>query len=275
MHNNRLSPLQIKLLEMMKWFHAFCEEHSIKYYVLGGTLLGAIRHEGFIPWDDDIDVGLPRKDYEKFQQLMNGSRGQYVLETPTSSNKDFCYTYSKIYDTHTTYVENKRIKVVRGVFLDVFPLDGLGENEIEARENYKRIERKYNLVLCLTGGIREGRKWYKNLAVRCLRLIPRFMLDEKHIIQQLDKDCAEHDFNDSKWGGNLMGAWRFKEVMPREIMGKPTLYKFEDMQVFGAEKADAYLTNIYGDWRKLPPKEKQVTHHDYLEIDLNKGYNEK
>ncbi|MDE6558154.1 MAG: LicD family protein, partial [Clostridia bacterium] len=87
-----MSELQQRLLDMLKWFHAFCVEHNLRYYALGGTLLGAVRHKGFIPWDDDIDVGMPRKDYNRFIKLMKNADGQSVfrLETPLE-NKDFVY----------------------------------------------------------------------------------------------------------------------------------------------------------------------------------------
>lgn len=268
-----MSPLQIKLLEMLKWFNQLCEQNEIRYYILGGTMLGAARHKGFIPWDDDIDVGLPRRDYEKLIQLMaDNTYMPYILETPYSKQEDYCYPFSKIYDTRTTLIENKRIEVIRGVYIDVFPLDGLGENFEECKKNYAPINKKYNLLLGIVGGVRSGRKWYKNLAIIAARCVPSNILNGKKIMIQLDKMCAERDYETSTWICNDMGAWRLKEAMPRIIMGKPTKYQFEDTFVYGPEDYDSYLTHLYGDWRKLPPKEKQVTHHDFVECNLHQSY---
>ena len=273
MSNNALTPLQRTLLEMMKWFHSFCIENHLRYFVLGGTMLGAARHKGFIPWDDDIDVGLPRKDYMKLNELMSKHDCcPFVIETPYSKSLDYTFPYSKIYDTRTTLIENRRKKVIRGVFIDVFPLDGLGNNEEECKSNYEQINRKYNLLLSLVGAVRKGRAWYKNIAVIIARFIPHFMIDYKKIMLELDKLCASIDYDSSLWICNDLGAWRLKEAMPKSIMGEPVVYKFEDTEVLGAADYDGYLTHLYGDWRILPPKEKQITHHDFLYLDLTCSY---
>ena len=109
--NCKLSLLQQKLLDILKWFHLFCEENNLKYYAIGGTMLGVVRHKGFIPWDDDIDVGMPREDYNKFIELTKNKQfDKYVVESIYDNNKDFFYPMVKIYDTTTTLIENTRYK---------------------------------------------------------------------------------------------------------------------------------------------------------------------
>ena len=276
MGNTALSEMQLRLLEMFRWFHGFCEENGLRYYMLGGTMLGAVRHGGFIPWDDDIDVGMPRSDYEKLKKLFpDDGAGIYELETPESPAKEYCYPICKIYDTRTTLIENKRYPVKRGLFIDVFPLDGLCDSERQCAEAYAPIKRKYNLLLTKVCGIRKGRSFYKNAAVCLIRMLPDFMLNEKKLIKEIDDMCSRRDFDECAWGGNFLGAWGIKEIMPRSIMGTPVLYRFEDMQAYGAEDYDGYLTHLYNDWRKLPPAEKQVTHHDFAELDLARPYKDK
>lgn len=263
--------LKEKLLNMMKWFHGFCVENNLTYYALGGTMLGAARHNGFIPWDDDIDVGMPRSDYEKMCIIFNNNPSDvYVLETPKLNDEGYCYPISKLYDTTTTLTEKKRKLVKRGVFIDIFPLDGIGNTEEEARERYKCVEKKYNLLLSKVCGIRKGRELYKNIAAFSLGICP--FINVKKLILNLDNLCSKYDYDSHEWIGNLLGAWRFKEIMPKHILGSPTLYQFEDMEIYGAENYDAYLTYLYGDWRKLPPIEKRVTHHDFIFCDLNRSY---
>lgn len=268
-----MTEMQIRLVKILEWFNDFCVLHHLKYYMLGGTMLGAVRHGGFIPWDDDIDVGLPRKDYEEFLTLTKGAQfGDFVTEGIDTPNKDFFYGYAKIYDTKSTLVENNRYKIKRGIYIDVFPIDGVANSSEEINSYISPIFSKRNLSLARSCGIRKGRKWYKNASVYFARLIPNFIIDNKKLMLSVDNMCKQRDYDDYSIVGNLYGAWGRKEIMEKNIFGNPTLYNFEDIRVYGAEDYDRYLTSLYGDWRKLPPKEKQITHHDFLECDLRKSY---
>lgn len=255
---------------MLAWFHSLCIENNLRYYVLGGTMLGAVRHKGFVPWDDDIDVGMPRSDYEKLAKIMGSDiHNGYLLETPSTEEKTYFYPLSKLYDTETTLVENTKYKIKRGIYIDIFPLDGIGNNYEDTKINFKSIKRKHNTLLLKVTGIRKGRKLYKNLGVMLFRLIP---LNQKKLLKKLCNECSKRDFDSSEYVGNLVGAWGIKEVFPKDVMGKPTLYQFEDIMVYGAEKADEYLTGLYGDWSQLPPEEKRFSHHDFIYMNLEKSY---
>lgn len=155
-----MNSLQEKLLGMLSWFDSFCRKNGLRYYVLGGTMLGTIRHNGFIPWDDDIDVGLPRADYEKFCDMVsNQTYGDYVVETVHSADPAYSYTYTKVFDTTTTLIENLKEKLVRGIYLDIFPLDGIGDSEKDALRLYRNISIKLNFYSTRVCGIRKGRSW--------------------------------------------------------------------------------------------------------------------
>ena len=265
--------LHSHLMQMMKWFHNFCVNYKIRYYALGGTMLGAIRHQGFIPWDDDIDVGVPRDDYERMKDII-GNRlfDGYYFETMESPAFEYRYPYGKLYDSRTTLVEHTWPALKRGVFIDVFPLDGLGNTQDESINRWKSIMKKANYMLARSCAIRKERSVLKNAAILFAHMIPNPIARDKFILADMEKKCKELDFDECLIGGNIFGNWGIKEIMPSSIMGEPTLYKFGDISIYGAERADDYLTHLYGDWRKLPPKEKQITHHDFLEIDLNKPY---
>jgi lipopolysaccharide cholinephosphotransferase len=264
--------LKKKLLDMLEWFHGFCVENNLRYYILGGTMLGAVRHQGFIPWDDDIDVGMPRDDYRRLESLLSSSKGKYILETPKSKNKDFIYPYSKLYDTETTLIENARRPVVRGVYLDIFPLDGTGNTAEESRDFYKKIKILTIITISLITNYNKERKLYKNIAVAVARVVPFWKTISKELLVLLDDLCSKKSFDDSKYGGNLLGNWLEREVMPRDVMGVPTPYTFESLTVLGPEKYEEYLTSLYGDWRKLPPEDKRKSHHVFLYLNLDESY---
>lgn len=266
-----MNDLQRKLFEMFSWLTSFINKNGLRYYVVGGTMLGAVRHEGFIPWDDDIDIGMPRNDYEKLLELLKEPVDHYVIESPKSDAKDFLYSFAKFYDMNTTMTEHVRRKVVRGVYIDIFPLDGIGETYEQSLKNYKKIDRMNMFLAMKVCKYRKERKWWKNFAIFLGRLIPS---NVKKLTRKLDATCAKIDFDKSKYVGELMSTYRHKEIMPREIFGKPTLYKFEGITVYGPEKADEYLTKLYRDWRKLPPEDKRRSAHDFIDLDLNKSYKE-
>lgn len=265
-----MTEVQEKLLDMLGWFHRLCVENNLRYYAIGGTMLGAQRHQGFIPWDDDIDVGMPREDIEKLERIISRDNSErYVFETPETEEKDYFYPFYKLYDTSTTLIENTKRAIKRGIYIDIFPLDGIGNTLEESNRNYKKVKFLDDLLMAKVAGFRKGRKFYKNLVVALFRLIP---INDKKILHRLIAQCKKIKWDDSAWGGNLVGAWGMREIMPREIMGTPKLYKFENIEIYGVQKPDEYLTKMYGDWQKLPPEEKRVTHHDYILCDLNKSY---
>lgn len=262
---------QEKLLQILKWFHSFCIEHELRYYALGGTMLGTVRHKGFIPWDDDIDVGMPRADYEEFIRLCKDKVfGNYSIETVDTHNMDYYYGYAKIYDRSTTLIEKARVNVKRGIYVDLFPLDGVCNERDEINKIFKPIYYRYQLLVARTCAINSRRSFYKNVIVCFARLIPG--IDNKKLLLKVDNLCKRRDYDQYKIVGNLLGNWGIKEIMSKEIIGTPTLYEFEDTEIYGVEKYDEYLTHLYGDWKKLPPKEKRESAHDYVEMDLHKSY---
>lgn len=268
-----MTDIQSRLLLLLDFFHNFCKENSLKYYAIGGTALGAMRHTGFIPWDDDLDVAMPRADYEKLRQLRKQKdTGEFVFEFP-GENKDFVYTFAKMYDTSTTLIENTRYKTKRGVFIDIFPLDGVGNTYEEAVDRFRSFIWKDNLIATAVCAWRKGRKLYKNIAVMAAHCIPKSILSSEELIKKFEVESQELPFDECAYIAPYGSAGYHEKVIARKAWyGQPIEYRFENQMVCMPEMPDEYLTGLFGDWRKLPPKEEQVSHHDFIFYDLDHSY---
>jgi len=261
--------LQKKLTQMLGWFHEYCVEHGLRYYMIGGTMLGAARHQGFIPWDDDVDVGMPRKDYEKLVKLLSQPNGQYVVESPKYFSDKIICTYGKMYHTGTTLIEKSKFNLKKGIYLDIFPLDGFGPTVEDGVKHLKKVTLLDNLLMIRICAFRKGRSFLKNASAMLGWVLP---ININKLIGKIDALCASRDFDQEAYVGNLMSVYRQREIMPRSYYGTPTLYRFENLQVYGVEDYEGYLTQVYGDWRKMPPVEQRVSKHDHVYMNLEESY---
>ena len=136
-----MNALQEKQLNILKYFIKVCEKHNLQYFLVGGSTLGAIRHKGFIPWDDDIDVGMPRKDYDKFVELQSEFEGTpYFIQT-FKTDPCYIYNYGKLRDSSTTFIENtfKQHRINHGVWIDIFPIDGFSKEMMPREKLAKKV----------------------------------------------------------------------------------------------------------------------------------------
>lgn len=270
-----MNELQQRLCDILFWFHDFCEKEQLTYYMCYGTFLGAVRHSGFIPWDDDIDICMPRNDYEKCKSIfekVNNQIDYYYLESPYMDAKDYLYTYNKLYDIRTTMIESTRVNCRRGVFLDIFPLDGAGNTLDDGIKYYKRINCYKNLLKTRTWTLNSNNSIIINFAIIAGRMIPSCIFDDKKIAKKIDSIAKKRNYNEFNYVGCLLGPYNNKEVIKRSIFGNPKPYNFEGKCLYGPEQYDEYLTNIYGDWKRIPNDDKKNTEHNFLFIDLNHSF---
>ena len=270
-----MTNLQNNLFNILCWFHDFCVKNNLVYYLAYGTLLGAIRHKGFIPWDDDIDVFMPRGDYERFLDLTMSITGKYIVESTRNGNKDFYHAFAKVYDTESLLIENTKKPIVRGIYLDVFPLDGAGQNSSDC----KRIERRLKLLnaykiiksIPLKG---HKRNILKNALILLASLFPPYKQNFVCINHKINDVCKnKFSYNESKYvfAGASEPNLHFK-FYDKKIFEAPTICEFEGKEFFAPEKFVEYLENEYGDWQSLPPVEQRVSHHGILKLDLKQSY---
>ena len=257
--NAQLKEIQLCILKNV---HNFCTKNSIKYTIAYGTLLGAIRHHGFIPWDNDIDISMLREDYELFVKTYQDEIFK-LYELRTDPQCDI--PYAKVYDSRTILKEHSGLNII-GVNIDVFPIDGLNDR----LEQSLKIYRSFNLLKILR--ILKGRKsvpstswWWKILlsfAHFCL-----WVITSRKLCEIISEKAKRVNKGGSKYVGLLTGnSTTDKNIMPRDFFTKVHLMHFEDGVFYGIDNYDEYLRHAYGDYMIFPPKELQTVPHVADEI---------
>ncbi len=261
----KASELHDRLLTIAKFFHNFCVDNEIRYYMLGGTMLGAARHKGFIPWDDDMDFGIPREDYNRFINLIQSNNSEYEVRFYINTDNSPMH-YAKLIDRNTTLIENNYRNYIEGLYIDIFPLDAADIHSVCGKILAKRIAYKHALIMnhCTTS-TKKGfmRSLFNAYAKKC---------NLKRAHESLERLMTKNSGKNLPFVANYLGAWGIKEIVPTAIIGNPTLYVFEDTEFYGVEDYDGYLTSLYGNYMALPPKEKRVFKHGFYYLDLFTPY---
>lgn len=262
--------IQLAEIELIKHFVQICEKEHLTYYMLGGTMLGAVRHKGYIPWDDDTDFGMPREDYETFLKVA----GKYLTDGIQLS------TFNG--ESHYKYVarllnSNKIIKI-GGVmtehecnpWIDIFPLDGMPEDPI-CRFFHKIRLLTWRKIFRLSNFEKEvplytsHRTWYNRIGTLVCKHIPFYRLIPKDKAWGwIDKALKAYPYAKSTWNLNMMGAYRFRELFKQSVFGEGAFYEFEGMELRGAKDYNSYLTQLYGDYMTPLPESEWNSHHTEL-----------
>lgn len=266
------------LLGVFKKFISICERNNLTYYCVGGTLIGAVRHHGMIPWDDDVDVCMPRRDYDKFRDICSKEDlGNYELHCAENTN-NYYFQFSKLCDKTTTIMEQADMPCVFGLFIDIFPVDGIGDdydNAVKWKEHYRKVQNQLEAIstrnkfvdyIKLLGDSFEwGRFVHKTIGFF-------FRKPYRHwLMERLDKIMRTYDFNNSKYAVTYCGVYKDKEIYPRHWLGTPAKSQFEDFEVCIPEHWDEYLRHFFGDYMKLPPVEERQYKHEKVFFDLDRG----
>lgn len=245
-NKKEISPEEMRVLQlqMLDFLHKTCEENQLRYYLCGGTLLGAVRHQGYIPWDDDIDVAMPSSDLKKLIALMKGNKNYELLNPYESSH--YYFECTKLIDKRTImYSIGFPLKINLGVDIDIFPLIGFPEDEKERRCYVDRLE-----------------KLYEN---KCRTFYEEDVSDQrlKERLFQVMDCMEEYDFDSSRKIGFLLSRYSEKEIMDRSIYEATVDLEFEGRLFHAAAGYETYLKTIFGKYWELPPPEKRVATHQY------------
>lgn len=247
-------------LDMFKTFVNVCEAKKLRYYLAGGTLLGAVRHKGFIPWDDDIDILMPRPDYMKFVRLDHSELFEKYISVSSYEAGNLNYPFCKIFDTRFSIdKEYCYDETEKHLWIDILPLDGLpdSENEIKAVFRKSLIARRMLKISRATLG--KGTTRLKTASKYVLKPAVN-LIGRKRILKYINRLCFKYDFDKcGKIGGIAMG-YGPQEAMPKSKYLPAVNVEFEGLTVNAPMCYDFYLKRLYGDYMQLPPEEKRVAH---------------
>lgn len=262
-----IRPLQLRLLDILMVIHQVCEEHGLRYYLADGSLIGAVRHKGFIPWDDDMDICMPRPDYEQFIQHAREwlpSRYEFVC---FELDKDYPLHFGKVQDAESTLVERPHLYYLGGVYVDVFPIDGAPKCKVAQwlwNARYKFLTSMLYLSFRDPYKHGHGPSSWMPLLVRRVMPMAGWQRAVKRCMMEYDFDrCQYVSFNHN----DALGAMIDKD----KVLGEPTPIAFEDKEVWGLRDNDSYLTQLFGDYMTPPPADK-IHQHNFFYMDLDSPY---
>lgn len=244
-------------VEILKYVTSICEKNNLRYYLMAGTLLGAVRHGGFIPWDDDIDIGMPRPDYEKLKKVMGNAVFENRFKLLTYENGGTKYNFMKIVDDRTILYE-KYMSEATGIWVDIFPIDGLPDSYFLTRILCYRLgfwRRLLNISMS-KDGIATSKK--RMLVKKIIRPLVRCFSTD-FLCKKINSIFKDYNYDKCRYVGDVSGVFSYKARVPKEIFIKSQVI-FEGDMYDAPEGRDALLTQLYGDYMSLPPVEKRVQH---------------
>ena len=262
--NSQNHELQQCLLGILKAIDQVCREHGLTYYLFAGTCLGAIRHKGFIPWDDDADIGMPRPDYDMLVAHANEWLPQGYELVNGDTNPRYPYFFARIQDVRTTYILRRSFDFVGGLPVDVFPLDGMTDNLLRRKWHYMRLSMtKKLLYFCLVDPNKHGRGLY-SLFTKAVRSV----FSSVALHHRIDRILREFDYQNAA----LVADHDYKAnkgILHKEVLGEPLSVRFEDAELKTVALPDRYLCQLYGNYMELP---KEYPPQSFRYLDLHKPY---
>lgn len=246
---HELRQIQLGILDEM---HRFCEKHGLRYFLSSGSLIGAVRHKGYIPWDDDIDVSMPRKDYEVFLSVYKDETSNYRVLCP-QNNRHYYYTFAKMVDRRTRMIEAETDGYEIGVYIDVFPIDYVPDDLKERMKVFRQKRLLYKIRRCK---ISNNNPLNSRIAYYVYKYFPLSVSQLDHLIKSLivSKKTTNTVCNMSEAGPDVGGCY------PLECIFSSVDIEFEGKNYKTMVGYKDYLKKSYGDYMTLPPVNQRLTH---------------
>lgn len=242
-------------LDLLRKTADFCERNNIRYFLCGGTLLGAIRHQGYIPWDDDIDIAMPRQDYDQFVKTFNRPDNYYQVIN-ISNDSDYALAFAKVYDNRTIVKQLQYPGDKFGVFIDIFPADGIKE----AAQVYKIM------LLRKLLNTKKANYYHRTIAKKIINTFGKLLLlpfSAHKIATWMDNEARKYAFGSVQKAGLIANPYGPREMVDISVFYSDIYQEFEGEKYRIPVGYDAWLRSIYGDYMQLPPIEKRVSHHSF------------
>ena len=246
-------------LDILIRIHDFCMQNGINYSLSSGTLIGAIRHKGYIPWDDDIDIYMLRPDFDKFERDFSDPDLQVMSP---NKNVNCIYPYGKVYDSRTLLIEDVNNSMdCLGVNIDVFVIDSVPDNINKRKKLFRKNTLLENIMLFKIIKLKKNRKIFKNLTLLLGRVAFCYVL-LNWLIKKKYNLCIPYN-SASKYICNVMAGGGIKSCIPHCYMSSFIDVEFETHTFRCMKEFDKYLRQNYGNYMKLPPKEEQISTHSF------------
>ena len=264
----KLSPKEIKKIELdiLKYFHNFCEENNLTYFLAYGTLLGAVRHKGFIPWDDDIDIFMPRNDYEKFfKKFYKKNKNKNIEIISIYNNQKFYVPIIKLINKNTFLDEKcNKYQFPIGIWIDIFPLDNMS-SDLEKSLSLHRTVRFYNFFRyhkIWNFKFLKNEKIIENIKICTHKLIQVliYFVSLKYLILKIDDISKKYKKEDNSKYIGYVASYDNSFLLERDWFKERVLLDFEGYKFWAPKEWDKVLKNNYGDYMKIPPENKRKGH---------------
>ena len=257
-----ISEIQQMELGIMEYIHEVCQKIGVKYFLAYGSLIGAVRHQGFIPWDDDMDICMLRDDYEKLQDYMIAHPDERYELMSYKNNVNYVYPFMKVQDNHTYLVEEDvRIDSDMGIYVDIFPVDGY-EDDQAFKDKMTKIIKKRQLSCYTFKGITNS-KSLVNSIIRYISVIIFYFTNTNKYVAQIDELAKSRKVEDYELVDYVVYKDMNKPVWKREWLEQVEAGSFEGKEFMIPKHYHEILTSDYGNYMQLPPVEQQVSHHDF------------
>ncbi|CAM3563473.1 phosphorylcholine transferase LicD [Erysipelothrix urinaevulpis] len=267
-----LDKLHTVHLELADELHRICLENNIEYFLIAGTLLGAVRHKGFIPWDDDFDIGLKRTEYNRLLEVLKFDLNSKYYTMTMSNNERFSLPFLKLMKKDTLLGEANLPDDIDdyGIFIDVFPFDVVPENEKDYKKHKRKTEFYKKMLLIKNNYKLNLHSMSRKIIYYILKTFSLF-LSNANLKKKLEIQCTLYESPTSNKRTNLGGAYGYDhETISTNYFNELELYDFEGRKYYSFKDYDGYLTQFYGDYMQLPPKEERGDRHNYKYIVFDK-----